>query len=511
MDITTYERYMQLQNGSDIRGVALEGVAGESVNLTPDIIKNIASAFATYIIQKVKKSIDSITIAVGHDSRVSAEFFKKEVLLGIQRVGCIAIDCSLASTPSMFMATVLEPIQCDGAIMITASHLPYNRNGLKFFTNQGGLESDEIKEILTIAASIKKDGNIPDVVCPIQKLDLISYYSAYLKAMIKKEVNHRNYEKPLEGLHIVVDASNGSGGFFANTVLEPLGADITGSLCLEPDGMFPNHIPNPEDQGAMESIQQATLKHKADIGIIFDTDVDRMSAVFSNGKEINKNAIVALMSAIVASQYPGTTVVTDSVTSNQLSEFLENKLKLKHHRFKRGYKNVINEAIRLNKEGIETHLAIETSGHGAFKENYFLDDGAYLSVKIICELVKCKRDGKSIDMLIKDLEEPLESIEYRLPIKTTAFKEYGDMVLDKLKQYAEIEETFHIEPVNYEGVRINFNDNEVKGFMLLRMSLHDPIMPLNIETDSSGGVEIIVKRLMVFLQQYKDIDLSVIK
>ena len=93
------------------------------------------------------------------------------------------------------------------------------------------------------------------------------------------------------------------------------------------------------------------------------------ATVFPDGREINRNTLIALMGAIVARTAPGSTVVTDSVTSDQLTEFLEKRLGLKHHRFKRGYRNVINESIRLNQEGVESCLAIETSGHGALKEN----------------------------------------------------------------------------------------------------------------------------------------------
>ncbi|MDY3295659.1 MAG: hypothetical protein SOX40_07270, partial [Bacteroidaceae bacterium] len=84
-------------------------------------------------------------------------------------------------------------------------------------------------------------------------------------------------------------------------------------------------------------------------------------------------------------------VVTDSITSNQLTEFLEKCLGLKHLRFKRGYRNVINKAIELNNSGIDSQLAIETSGHGAFKENYFLDDGAYLATKIVIKAARLKQ------------------------------------------------------------------------------------------------------------------------
>ncbi|KAG2381180.1 uncharacterized protein HKW66_Vig0254970 [Vigna angularis] len=111
--------------------------------------------------------------------------------------------------------------------------------------------------------------------------------------------------------------------------------------------LFPNHIPNPEDKTAMKAITQAVLDNKADLGIIFDTDVDRSAAVDFTGREFNRNRLIALMAAIVLEEHPGTTIVTDSVTSDGLTTFIEKKLGGKHHRFKRGYKNVIDEAIRL--------------------------------------------------------------------------------------------------------------------------------------------------------------------
>jgi len=172
-------------------------------------------------------------------------------------------------------------------------------------------------------------------------------------------------------------------------VLDQLGADTTGSQFLEPDGHFPNHIPNPENKEAMASIRDATLRTKAHLGIIFDTDVDRAAVVDMAGNEINRDRLIALIAAIILEEHPHSTVVTDSVTSNGLADFIAIKGG-RHHRFKRGYKNVIDEGIRLNKEGTECHLAIETSGHGAVKENYFLDDGAYLVVKILIKMAKMK-------------------------------------------------------------------------------------------------------------------------
>lgn len=504
--------YMKLQNGSDVRGIALEGVEGEHVNLTPKKASFIAAAFAEYVAETCKKEKDALTIAVGHDSRLSADNMKGGVLDGLQKMGVQPVDCSLSSTPSMFMSTILPELDYDGAIMITASHLPFNRNGMKFFTKDGGLESRDIKRLLKDAAELEEsNGAIECKKKEVIKLDLLKHYSASLRAVICRELGAEERDMPLSGMHFVVDAGNGAGGFFASQVLEPLGADISGSVYLDPDGSFPNHIPNPENEKAMNAIRTATLENRADLGIIFDTDVDRAATVFPSGKEINRNALIALMGAIVAQTNPGSTVVTDSVTSDQLQDFLENRLGLKHHRFKRGYRNVINESVRLNKEGIESCLAIETSGHGALKENYFLDDGAYMSVKILCEAVRCKRAGKSIEDLLDGLTEAAESKEIRIKIKEEDFKAYGQKVLDEFMAYAKEDERFRIVEPNYEGVRISFRDEKVQGWMLIRMSLHDPLLPMNIEANNEGGVAEVIERIKPFFLKYEGLDTSSIQ
>lgn len=500
------KKYLKLQNGSDVRGVALEGIEGESINLTPEIVTYIAAAFAEFLVEKCGKEAKNLTISVGHDSRLSADMLKNGVLKGIQLQGCKPIDCTLASTPSMFMSTVLPELGYDGAIMITASHLPFNRNGMKFFTKDGGLESKDIKVLLHKAIALEENGIAEKEAQEIETVDLLKYYSANLRKIICSEVGSKEEDKPLSGLHFVVDASNGAGGFFATRVLEPLGADISGSIYLNPDGTFPNHVPNPENEKAMDCIKQATIANNADLGIIFDTDVDRAATVFPSGKEINRNALIALMAAIVAQTNPGSTVVTDSVTSDQLQEFLENKLGLVHHRFKRGYRNVINESVRLNNEGTESCLAIETSGHGALKENYFLDDGAYMSVKILCEVVRSKRAGKSIEDMLEGLTEAADSKEIRIGIQLEEFKDYGMKVLDEFKLFAEADERFHIVEPNYEGVRISFKDEEVNGWVLLRMSLHDPILPMNIETNEEGGVAIVLERIRPFFAKFESLN-----
>ena len=492
--------YIKLQNGSDVRGIAITS-GSEIQNLTPEIVKNISAAFASFVSNKYNLPCSDVKIGVGHDSRLSAESLKNGVIQGVQSRSSICLDCGLVSTPSMFMSTILEACAFHGAIMITASHLPFNRNGLKFFTKEGGLESKDIKAILEMASNMEDNG-VETSYPSVEQFDLIHYYAEHIKNIIKKEVQAEDYEYPLKGLHIVVDAGNGACGFFTREILEPLGADTSGSVFLSPDGSFPNHIPNPENEEAMAAIQKATLESKADLGVIFDCDGDRAAVVMNDGQEVNRNALIALMAAIVAEQYPNTTVVTDSVTSDYLTDFLENTLHMKHLRFKRGYKNVINESIRLNNIGEESHLAIETSGHGALKENHFSDDGAYMSVKIICKMAKLKRENKDLQSLIAKLQYPKESVERRLSIQIEEFKTYGKQVLKDFIGFAEQQPTFHIVKDNYEGVRVSFHDEEVSGWILVRMSLHDPIIPINIEANEDGGVEVILNRVKPFFATY---------
>lgn len=328
--------YKQFKSGTDIRGVAVEGVEGQSVNLTNEVVADMADSFVLWLSKKVGKPADELKISVGRDSRISGPHIMEVVTDRFVRAGADVLCCGLASTPSMFMTTV--DLACDGALQITASHHPYNRNGLKFFTRGGGLEGSDIEEILQYA----QDGAHPDESEKGSKTnyDYMTDYANGLCDKIKKEVNADDYDHPLKGFKIVVDAGNGAGGFYADKVLAVLGADTTGSRYLEPDGMFPNHVPNPEDSVAMASICEAVRENNADLGVIFDTDVDRGGAVDSKGNEINRNRLVAVAAAIALEGNDGGTVVTDSITSSGLKEFIENGLGGKHYRYRRGYKNV---------------------------------------------------------------------------------------------------------------------------------------------------------------------------
>ena len=492
----------KLQNGSDIRGVAIQTEGGPEVNLTKEQAGQITGSFVYWLSKKVQKNPVMLKICVGQDPRLSGDELKEGVLEAIALWGAEGYDAGLATTPAMFMSTVMPQFDFDGAIMITASHLPYERNGFKFFTAEGGTEKEDITEILRLASRYNFIGGVYEK----NTANVRMMYAAYLRQMISQGL--REVPGYLKGMHIVVDAGNGAAGFFAKEVLEKMGADISGSLYLEPDGHFPNHPANPENAEAMAAICKAVKDNDADLGIIFDTDGDRSAAVGPGGVPIARNEIVALAAALAADDYPGGTVVTDSVTSDELHEFLEGKLGLKHLRFKRGYRNVINKAKELSAAGEQAFLAIETSGHAAYSDNYYLDDGAFLAVQIVINAAKLKAQGKDITALLEGLKSPAESVEHRFKIKAEDFRQYGSGVLEDFEKWAEYSSFLELVEPNYEGVRVNYDIDGCKGWFLLRMSLHDPVMPLNVESDTPGGTDKALAAIREFMKDYKEIEVK---
>ncbi|KAI0565798.1 Alpha-D-phosphohexomutase [Gracilaria domingensis] len=506
---------LHLQNGSDVRGVAAALHPEQPVTLTEAAVSEIVAAFVRAVADKLRVRPADVRVALGRDSRITGERLLRAAASGAASERAAVFDFGLCTTPAMFMSTVLEGYQYECACMLTASHLPPNRNGIKFFTREGSADKNAVRAMLVSAshASTARARHI-DTIPNAVKQSFLPVYAHHLADLIRTRCNHpTHYHTPLEGFKIVVDAGNGAAGFFAQ-ILTSLGADTIGQF-LEPDGMFPNHVPNPEDKKAMQMTVDATKRENAHLGVIFDTDVDRSGFVASNGVAINRNKLIALLARIVLREHPASTIVTDSVTSNGLKRFIES-LGGKHFRYRKGYKNVIDKGIELNRNGVQTELAIETSGHGAMRENYMLDDGAYLAVKIIVEMVRMRLSGdeRGIGGLLDGLDEPLEEKEFRLPfLDQGEYQAYGANVVEAFADFAQNVDGWTLEDTNYEGYRVSVDEGDGKaGWLLLRQSLHDPLLPLNVESETSGGVAAIVNVLVNdFFPNYTNVDTSPLK
>ena len=489
-----------LQNGSDIRGIAIQ-TKNNDLTLTDERIKKIIYGLLVWLekIKNLNNQLVKLKVAIGYDSRLSADRIQQIAIDTLIKLGIDVVDVGLSTTPAMFMSTQYKEFNCDAAIMITASHLPYEYNGLKIFTKDGGAEHEDIEFILT-NTDLKKTTS-SDIKGKVTKANLLKVYASDLRNKIICGINdNMSYDKPLSGRHIIVDAGNGAGGFFATEVLEKLGATIKGSQFLDPDGTFPNHIPNPDNKEAMTSIQKAVLANQADLGIIFDTDVDRSALVDHKGATLNRNNLIAVISAILIDENPGTTIVTNSATSEHLKTFIE-ELGGYQSRYLTGYRNVINQALKLNEEGIQTSLAIETSGHAALKENYFLDDGAYLVSKILIADARLRKENKTIGSLIESLKQPLETDEVRFRILTQPIQENGLNTIGKFGEFIKKMPDLAIEPNNVEGVRVNTKGVYGSGWFLLRMSLHEPLLVLTFESDEVGKIKNIRQDLKIFFNE----------
>lgn len=486
-----------LKSGSDIRGKAF----GENAEITKDLAAHVGNAFVQFVSNKYTIDKDKITIAIGRDSRITGETLAHGIADGIMSAGANAVYFGMCTTPAMYQCLLQDNSNYNASIMVTASHHPYDRNGFKFFLKEGGLNSNDIEVILKYCY---QDISLPSNNKNIPEYPYIKDYKNSIKDMIQRSLGHA---LPLKGLHIIVDAGNGAGGFYAD-LLSELGANISGSQFIEPDGYFPNHIPNPENKEAMDSISSAVIKNNADLGIIFDADCDRAAIVDSNGKEINRNRLIAMISAILLENNKNISVVTDSVTSTGLAKFIEQKGG--HHiRFKRGYRNVIDEAIRLNSIGIDAPIAMETSGHCALRENSFIDDGMYLVTKLIIKAMELQKKGKKLGDLIKDLEEPLESAEIRLNINSADFRNVGNSIIESVEKHYEKINGYSIAEDSREGLRVyyDYKDTSRSVWFMLRVSVHDPVMPINIESDIPGGLQFIKSDLMDYLKSFKDLSI----
>ena len=201
--------YRKLKSGSDVRGVAV----GDGATLTADVAKTLGMAFARYVAQKAGKPIESVSVALGRDSRVSGPQLLAAAAEGIASAGAKAVDYGMCTTPAMYMAILTDGFRPDGSIMVTASHHPWQLNGLKFFTTGGGLGFHELDEVLDMAQSLEKEP--PRATGEIVSTPFLPTYQNHLKQLIINGVDPE-VQKPLLGLHVVVDAGNGAGGFYAD-------------------------------------------------------------------------------------------------------------------------------------------------------------------------------------------------------------------------------------------------------------------------------------------------------
>ncbi len=486
--------WRKLLSGTDVRGNETE--------LTDELATKFGYAFALWLAKRLGTTPDSLTVAVGRDPRASGPRLERALIAGLTAADCDVLQCGLSTAPALYMTIFAGERKADGAVMITAGDAPAGTNGFEMETRDGSPDADDVREIVERAA----DAQVP--VRLAAKIDTIALYWERLAAMARERLED-DAPKPLLGLHVIVDAGSGAGGFFAD-FLEELGAETTGSYNLEPDGAFPAHAPSVSEPAALSALAKTVTENEADLGVLFDADCDRAAIVAGDGRAITGNRLIALASAILLNKQSGATIVTDSVTSSGLSRFI-NEWGGVHYRFKRGRRNVIDEARRLNEEGIDCPLAIETSGHAAFRENGFLDDGMYLATRIVCEAYDKKRFGENVSDYLECLQESVEQAEIRFRLDDEDWTEESNDIIERILSHTLENAGWRLATDSREGVRILFNlDGGVENaWFQLRMSVNDTeVMVLNAESDVPGGVVRILGELFRLLDGNCASDLS---
>ncbi|KAL7535727.1 hypothetical protein ACHAXR_006692 [Thalassiosira sp. AJA248-18] len=562
----------ELKSGSDLRGTyAHHKSSGGTIANISHLVRNLKEttgaaaltpfsahcfgvAFARWLLLTNENAVhenthggrpgkhgNALTICIGRDPRVHGERLADAFARGAESVDgetmpVKVLYTDLASTPSMY--EFVRADKCDAAVMISASHLPEEKNGLKFFSKNGGLSGSNIDELIPFAQEEARHwydmGILPPssgntgVLCS-EIVDFLPSYKETLKKSIIREVgsasSSSSIAKPLSNINIVVNPGNGA-GFFFDDVLRDLGANVAGSIHLTPDGKFPDTfgVPNPEKQEMVDETIRACEACNADIGVMFDTDADRAGFVLprvidkngerSNYEPLHKNRLIALLSVIFSTSVPGCTIVTDSTTSEGLNLFLEQNLGLRHFRFVRGYANVIGKAKELTESGqANAEVAIEISGHCAMKENGYVDDGTYTAVKIIGLLARSAASGKgSLLDLISDLHELPYEKEFRLTATdgslettTSIFKQASHSI----KEMCKSSDDLSLDEDNLEGVRVRLSSG---GMFMIRQSLHDPVISMQAESISKEEAdEKVVKPLLSLFSKHELLDYSALE
>ena len=537
---TFLQSIAQLQSGSDIRGKYINHPSIGSLSSVSQIIQQYAKehsikstplltpmaahclghAFA--IMLQKRTLLPHLVIAVGADPRPHGPRLSDAFCRGVLSVPNVTVVYTgIATTPAMFH--FCRSNRCDGAVMTTASHLPIDRNGFKFFTKQqGGFNKHDVAQLLTLATQQVHHWYNQGIMPPTSKegtvfcselVDWMPHYAATLTNAILRETQGitttatttttTTTTQPLAKLKIVLNSGNGSGGFF-HKILQDLGADMSASLHIPPNGAFPAYIPNPESNIMVEETIRICEESQADIGIMLDTDADRCGFVVprtitkdghqkSDYEPLHRNRLIALLGVIFCQTSPGCTVVTDSVTSEGLTSFLQDNLGLNHVRFLKGYANVIGKARELTETGIaNAELAIETSGHCAMKENGYLDDGTYTAVKVISLLAQKDPTSSLLD-LIAAMKEMPETHELRMDVMDGSLQTTSDvfhMISSTVEQMTTTGSvSWVLDRENLEGVRVRIGNG---GFFMLRMSLHDPLISLQLEATSRDEIRKIV-------------------
>ena len=452
----------------DIRGIADSDLTDENVTL-------IGRAFATYMLAQGRRRL-----VLGRDLRLSSDRLRQAMVEGMLSCGVNLIDIGVVPTPTQYFAIV--HYQAEGGVMITGSHNPREYNGFKMSTgvkhedghvSVGAIYGKDIQQLYQIIQS----GKFASGKGTIDTVEVVPEYVRAIKARVKLG----------KKLKIVIDPGNGCGALFAPQLWRDMGCEVVCLYC-EPDGSFPNHLPDPTVMKYIKDLRAKVLEVQADLGIGYDGDADRLGIIDNLGRPVFADKLVALFARDTLSRHPGAKVVFDVKCSQALPEFITASGGVPVM-WKTGH-----SLLKAKMKEEHAPLAGEMSGHIFIGDGYFgYDDALFCSGRIM-EILTAS--GKTMAQLHDEVPAFVSTPEIR--VDTTdeeKFKIVADLVSYFKKSY---------QVVDIDGARVLFGD----GWGLVRASNTQPVLVMRFEAKTAARLGEIAEIFKQKLREYPSVQFS---
>lgn len=462
------KKYEHAFGKNDIRGIYGD-------DITEELFFYTGRAFVEYLKKQTNKTCNSIWITVTRDARTHSPALSNALKEGITSTGANVVDLGLAPTPIGYYSEVVgipseitNGEKVAGAMIITASHNPKEYNGMKMTYAGRTLNESQIKEVkeLTFKEFEKKNRNT-DCIGTIKEYNIIPDYIADMK---------KRFGKIGDGIKVVVDSANATGGIVGPQLYKELGCDVI-ELFSTPDGTFPNHHPNPSDLKTLKIIEETVIENKADVGIAYDGDSDRIGVITPEGVPLTGDKLLLIYATDLLDTMDNKnelTVVSEVKCSQVLFDSINNAgghavmCKTGH-----GYiKDKMKETNAL--------LAGEMSGHTFFKDKYYgFDDAIYAGCRIIEIIAKHKKVNPQFKLqdMLTPFEKVCSSDEVRFPCPNEKKKETLEKVKSCIINNKNLFNSEIKDIITLDGMRIVFDG----GFALIRQSNTEPVFTLRFE------------------------------
>jgi phosphomannomutase/phosphoglucomutase len=424
----------------DIRGVA------DTELLSADVA-DLGRALGTLLQRKSGRRIN-----IGRDCRLSSPRLHAALREGLMASGCEVTDIGVAPTPVLYYSAV--HLEADGAVMITGSHNPSEFNGFKTVRGSGTIHGEEIQEVRRLIEA--RDFNSGHG--SHRMVDVISPYVGEIAGQF-------NFERRVK---VVADAGNGTAGPVMQQLFKRLNCEAT-ELFFDMDGRFPNHHPDPTVPANLKHLQDAVRSRKADLGIAFDGDADRIGAVDENGRVIYGDMLLLIYGREILTRKPGATFIGEVKCSQVLYDELK-RLGGNPIMYRTGH-----SLIKAKMKQEHAELAGEMSGHMFFADRYFgYDDALYAACRLL-EIVS--RSGQPLSAQLGGLPHMVSTPEIRVDCPDeTKFQ-----VVERMA--AHFRQTHNV--IEIDGVRVLFE----RGWGLVRASNTQPVLVLRFEAQEESLLE----------------------